>query len=69
MQTFWKDIQFAVRTLAKNPGFAVLAIVTLALGMAVNTTIFSVINGIMLCPLSGHLDQARPAFADGYGQA
>ncbi len=51
MRTFWKDIQFAMRTLGKNPGFAVIAILTLALGMAVNTTIFSVINGIMLRPL------------------
>jgi predicted permease len=51
MQTFWKDIQFAVRTLGKSPGFAVIAIVTLALGMAVNTTVFSVINGILLRPL------------------
>jgi len=51
MQTFWKDIQFAMRTLAKSPGFAVVAILTLALGMAVNTTIFSVINGILLRPL------------------
>src|SRR4029077_16298403 len=51
MRTFWKDIQFAMRTLAKSPGFAVIAIVTLALGMAVTTTIFSVINGILLRPL------------------
>ena len=51
MQTFWKDIQFAMRTLAKSPGFAIIAIVTLALGMAVNTTVFSVINGILLRPL------------------
>ena len=51
MQTFWKDIQFAMRALGKSPGFAFIAIVTLALGMAVNTTVFSVINGILLRPL------------------
>jgi putative ABC transport system permease protein len=51
MQTFWKDIQYALRTLGKNPGFATIAILTLALGMAVNTTVFSVINGILLRPL------------------
>jgi predicted permease len=51
MLNFWKDIQFAFRTLAKNPGFAIIAIVTLALGMAVNTTLFSVINGFLLRPL------------------
>src|SRR5579859_2365378 len=48
---FWKDLQYALRTLAKNPGFAVIGIVTLALGMAVNTTLFAVINGLILRPL------------------
>src|SRR5579859_3892566 len=51
MLNFWKDIQFAFRTLTKNPGFAIIGIVTLALGMAVNTTLFSVINGFLLRPL------------------
>lgn len=51
MRPLWKDIQYALRTLAKNPGFAVLGIVTLALGMAVNTTLFSVVNGFILRPL------------------
>jgi len=48
---FWKDIQYAFRTLTKNPGFAFIGIVTLALGMAANTTIFSVVNGLLLRPL------------------
>jgi predicted permease len=51
MRTLWNDIRYAMRTLGKSPGFAVIGIVTLALGMAVNTTIFSVINGILLRPL------------------
>ena len=51
MINFWKDMQYACRTLTKNPGFAFVAIVTLALGMAANTTIFSVINGLILRPL------------------
>ncbi|MGC2753142.1 MAG: ABC transporter permease [Candidatus Acidiferrum sp.] len=51
MLNFWKDIQYAFRTLTKNPGFAFIGIVTLALGMAVNTTLFSVINGFLLRPL------------------
>lgn len=51
MRNFMKDIRFALRTLAKNPGFAVIGIVTLALGMAVNTTIFSIVNGFLLRPL------------------
>ena len=51
MLNFWKDLQYALRTLTKNPGFALIAIVTLALGMAVNTTLFAIINGFILRPL------------------
>jgi predicted permease len=51
MLNFWRDTQYAFRTLTKNPGFALIAIVTLALGMAANTTIFSVVNGLILRPL------------------
>src|SRR5690348_5199493 len=51
MRNFINDIRFALRTLAKNPGFAAIGIVTLALGMAVHTTVFSVVNGFLLRPL------------------
>jgi predicted permease len=48
MQSFWQDIKYAMRSLRKAPGFAIIAIVTLGLGMAINTTVFSVINGLLL---------------------
>jgi len=51
MLDLFKDIQYAFRTLTRNLGFAFIGIVTLALGMAVNTTLFSVVNGILLRPL------------------
>ncbi|MGC1483193.1 MAG: ABC transporter permease [Candidatus Acidiferrum sp.] len=51
MLDFWKDVRHAFRALGKNPGFAIIGIATLALGMAVNTTLFSVINGFLLRPL------------------
>jgi ABC-type lipoprotein release transport system permease subunit len=51
MNNFWQDLRYAIRTLRGAPGFTLIAIVTLGLGMAVNTTIFSVINGMLLRPL------------------
>jgi predicted permease len=51
MSSFWQDLRFAFRALGKSPWFAALAVVTLALGIAVNTSIFSIINGFLLRPM------------------
>ena len=51
LETFWQDVKHGVRMLVKNPGFTLVAVISIAIGVGANAAMFSVADGLLLRPL------------------
>jgi macrolide transport system ATP-binding/permease protein len=68
MATLWQDVKYAIRLLAKSPGFAAIAILTLALGIGANTAIFTLLDAVVLKTLPVPSPSRLVVFSDHTGE-
>ena len=66
LETVWQDMNYALRTMARNPAFSVAIVLTVALGIGANTAMFSVIRAVLLKPLGYQDPDKLVLIADGF---
>ena len=65
LETLWQDVRYGLRQLKRNPGFTVVVVITLALGIGANSAVFSILNGLFLRALPVPEPERVVAFSSG----
>src|ERR1700730_18548513 len=65
LESMWSDVRYSARTLLRTPGFAVIAILVMALGIGSNVALFTIVRGVLLKPLPyPHPEQLATLYED-----